>query len=109
MRPTITETTLRELIKAGSVSSAVLVGQRGGFAVGVSFADSDRFLSTTRGEVRLFANLNTAAHFLSRFGLVKFEVDATEYVPCRLRKARPDRAAALRKTRTTPEQQSLLP
>lgn len=47
--------------------------------------------------------------FLRQVGIEMFEVDARFYQPGRIRKARPDRAEALRKTRTTPRQQELLP
>lgn len=104
----IKEPTLRELIGANSVRSASLIGRRGGFSVSVRIGLVDKSVATTRGEVRLFANLNTAVNFLRKLGLAKFEVDATNYEPGRLRKARPDRAAALRNTRTNPRQTELL-
>lgn len=105
---TIKEPTLRELIAASSVESALVVGQKGGFAIRLRYGLIERNLATARGEVRVFANLNTAASFLRKRGITKFEVDATEYEPGRLRKARPDRAAALRNTRTNPRQTELL-
>lgn len=108
MVPTIKEPILRELIAANSVRSASVIGQMGGFSVNVRYDVGERSLATARGEIRLFANLNTAVFFLRKHGLTKFEVDATNYEPARLRKARPDRAAALRKTRTKPRQTDLL-
>lgn len=108
MLPTIKESVLRELVAANSVRSASVVGQTGGFAVNVQYGVGERSLATARGEMRLFTNLNTAVSFLRKHGLTKFEVDATNYEPARLRKARPDRAAALRKTRTKPRQTELL-
>jgi hypothetical protein len=87
---------------------ASVVGKRAGFGIVVRLGGGDRSLGTTRGEERLFANLNTAALFLRDVGLPRFEVDITEFEPGRLRKARPDRADALRKTRTKPIQERLL-
>lgn len=104
MLPTIKEPVLRELVAANSLRSASFVGQTGGFAVNVRYGVGERGLAIARGEIRLFANLNTAGFFLRKHGLTKFEVDATNYEPARLRRARPDRAAALRKTRTKPRQ-----
>jgi len=74
----------------------------------VRYGSVEKNLVTSRGEVRLFANLNTAVNFLRQQGLTRFQVDATNYEPGRLRKARPDRAAALRNTRTSPRQPELL-
>jgi hypothetical protein len=100
MRQTIKETTLRELVEANAVRSACVVGLRGGYAVTVRYGLTERTLATTRGGVRIFAALDTASEFLRKIGLARFEVDATGYEPGRLRAARPDRAEALRKTRT---------
>jgi hypothetical protein len=108
MQLTLKETTLRELVEAQSVRAACVVGLKGGYAVTVRYGLIERTLATTRGEVRVFASLNTAADFLRKLGLAKFEVDATGYEPGRVRPARPDRAEALRKTRTKLKQAELL-
>lgn len=107
MLATIRENTLRELIETNSIRTAYLVGQSGGYAITVRCGETERLLATTRGEVRLF-KLNNAADFLRSIGLDKFEVDCTNYVPGRLRKARPDRAEAMRKTRTKLRQEILI-
>src|SRR5437867_11093352 len=99
MQPPISEGTLRELLSSTSVTSTVAVGQRGGFAIVVRYGEAQRTLASRRGAPRIFASLNTATSFLQRLGLKKFEVDATEFEPGRLRKPRPDRAEALRRTR----------
>jgi hypothetical protein len=65
-------------------------------------------LGNSRGNLRQFASLNTAVDFLRRVGVARFEVDAEEYERGRTRKPRPDRAEALRGTRTRPRQQSLI-
>lgn len=105
---TISHQILKELVEAGSVRGACLVGQRGGFGVVVRYGMVERTLSSTRGQVRLFASLDTAMPYLKRLGLPRFEVDASSFEPGRLRKPRPDRAEALRKTRTRPTQQKLI-
>ena len=97
---TIRETTLRELIEAGSVRSVAAVGRHGGFFVSVSCGGIDRALASARGAIRLFPNLTTLAALLCRLGISSFEVDAANYEPGRVRSARPDRAEALRRTRT---------
>lgn len=101
---TIRETTLRELIEAGSVRSVVAIGQHGGFLVSVRCGEIDRALASARGAVRLFPNLTTLAALLRKLGISGFEVDTAHYEPGRVRPARPDRAEALRRTRTRPKQ-----
>ena len=102
------EATFREFIDIGAVSRVRLIGTRGGFTLTVSCGGIDRVLGNSRGSLRQFASLNTAVDFLRRVGLAKFEVDAEEYERARTRKPRPDRAEALRHTRTRPRQQPLI-
>lgn len=107
-RETIREPTLRELIEANSITSAIMIGQKGGFAISIRCGATERLLANSRGEVRLFSNLTTLATYLRRLGISHFEVDTANYEASRLRPARPDRAEALRKTRTKLRQASLL-
>lgn len=103
----IRETVLRELIQASPELSARIVGKDNALMVLVRLASGEKTLVTTRGAIRLFASLNTAAAFLGDMGLVRFEIDISHYRPGRLRGPRPDRAAALRLTRTRMQQQPL--
>lgn len=105
---TIKKTTLQELVAANSVRSACVVGRRGGFTVTVRYGEAKKDLVSSRGGLRMFASLNTAADFLRKLGITKFEVDATGYEPGRLRAARPDRAEALKRTRTKPYQITMI-
>lgn len=105
---TIREPTLRELIETNSINWTCAVGGKGGFAVVVNFGISNRFLASTRGGVRLFSNLTTIATYLRKLGVSRFDVDTSNYEAGRLRPARPDRAEALRKTRTRLHQADLL-
>lgn len=104
----IRESTIREMIQGGSAWTACLKGETGGFSVVFRFKDNSRTLASSRGQLRRFASLNTAADFLKQLGIYTFEVDTSLYIAGRIRKARPDRAEALRKTRTIPRQQELL-
>jgi hypothetical protein len=103
---TIREITLRELVDANSVRLISAVGQLGGFAVAVHCGMAERFLASTRGEIRLFPNLTTLAALLRKLGISRFEVDTSNYEPGRVRPARPDRAEALKRTRTKRRQAS---
>jgi hypothetical protein len=104
---TIKEITLRELLSTRSISAIHVDGHSCGYALRVCVGDEERLLATTRGEIKLFS-LDSVAKFLRELGVVKFEVDTTDFTPGRLRKPRPDRAAALRKTRSNPVQDLLL-
>lgn len=108
MTEMIREATLRELIEASSISSTAAVGQRGGFFVSVQCGKQKRVLANARGDVRLFANLTSLATYLRRLGVSRFAVDTRQYAAGRVRPARPDRAEALRRTRTKPRQADLL-
>jgi hypothetical protein len=104
---TIKEQLVRELIQATGQVRAIAVGAQGGFAVHFQFGSSDKTLVNSRGNVRFFASLDTAGLFVQSVGISHFEVDMTRHQPGRLRKARPDRAEALRQTRTRLRQQAL--
>ena len=103
----IREPVLRELVQASGTVGASVVGKGNGFAVVVKWGLVEKTLATSRGQVRLFASLDTAASFVRSVGISRFEVDVSRYEPGRLRSARPDRAAALRLTRTRMQQQPL--
>lgn len=102
----IRETMLRELAEANSIRLVKAVGQQGGFAITVCYGAVERLLSCTRGGIRLFPNLTTLATFLRKLGITRFEVDTANFEPGRVRPARPDRAEALRRTRTRRQQGS---
>jgi hypothetical protein len=104
---TIKEPVLRELIQASEAVSAIVSGRERGFAVLVHLGTSDKLLATSKGAVRLFASLDTACSFVKDLGLERFEVDMSGYQPGRLRSARPDRAEALKLSRTKMQQQDL--
>ena len=104
----IKEPTLRELIASGAVRSAVVVAKGPGFALLMQCGENLRSLANKQGEPRLFASMDTVVPFLKKLGLTRFEVDVTGHEPGRLRKARPDRSEALKRTRTRPRQPALI-
>jgi hypothetical protein len=101
------EQALRELVESGFAQAALVVGMRGGYGISIRNGSSESTLQSSRGEVRLFT-LETAAKYLRQIGISRFEVDASNFEPGRIRKPRPDRSEALRKTRTTPRQALLV-
>lgn len=92
--------TLRDLLVAGTVGELKAVGAKGGFFVRVSYSGATGLLATGGGKPKCFASLNTLANFLSDLGINRFVVDSSTYEAGLLRKPRPDRAAAMRMTRT---------
>lgn len=92
---TIKEPVLRELAMAKVIKNACLEGATGGYMITVWQGAELRTLISARGNPRLFT-LDNAAKYLTALGVHRFEVDATSFVPGRIRKARPDRAAALK-------------
>ena len=101
------EQTLRELAASGAVHSVLVLGMRGGYGISIQLGAVEGLLESSRVEVRLLT-LETATRLLRQMGIPRFRVDATNYEPGRMRKPRPDRAEALRKTRTNPRQELLL-
>lgn len=104
---TIKEPILRELVQATGQVDATVNGRERGFAVTVRVGPAQKILVTSRGSIRLFASLDTAGAFVRDMGIPRFNVDMSRHEPGRLRKARPDRAQALRLTRTKMHQESL--
>ncbi|EQD50270.1 hypothetical protein B2A_07363, partial [mine drainage metagenome] len=81
---------LRGLVDAGTVKSATILGREGGYTVMAKVGTQQRPLGTKFGEVRMFASTDTAVKTLREAGLSMFNLDVSEYVPGRLRAARPD-------------------
>lgn len=104
----IKESVLREIVQASAEVTARIVGKENAFVVIVRLASGEKILTTARGKTRLFASLDTAASYVGELGLLRFDVDISHYRPGRLRGPRPDRAEALRHTRTRMRQQSLV-
>ena len=105
---TIREPVLRELVQASAIVGATVTGRERGFSVIVRIGNNgEKALATTRGGIRVFASLDTAGAFIRDVGLPRFDVDMSGHEPGRLRKPRPDRAEALRRTRTKMQQQPL--
>jgi hypothetical protein len=86
---------------------ATVSGQQRGYALLVQVGGGQKTLVTSRGGVRLFATLDTAGAFVRGLGIPQFGVDMSGHTPGLLRKPRPDRAEALRGTRTKLQQQAL--
>lgn len=71
----ITSTTLRELVEAGSIRHAVIVGEPQGFAIMVKYGLTERVVQARRGHVRRFKTIDAAAKTLQALGIVHAELD----------------------------------
>jgi hypothetical protein len=81
------------------VTGFVARAQDGGFVIEATLGTEvgqTAILGNTRSGSRVFASLSTVAMLLKRLGFDRFVVDASQYVPGRVRAARPDRAAAMK-------------
>jgi hypothetical protein len=94
--PTIDHATFVELVDAGTVRAAHVVGRAGGWGVVVPCGKTARTLAAQRGGIRLFARLDTVVTYLRSIGVNHFDVDAGQYNGGSARRSRPDRADALK-------------
>ena len=98
---------LRTATAAGGLEEVVLKAKGGAFFVHIATAaGGDGLLVTTRSRSpRGFANLAKAMVLLRGMGIVSFTVDTADWTPGQpeRRKARPDRAEAMRRTREAVE------
>lgn len=95
---TIDHTTLAQLVGAGVVRSAHVVGQDGGWGVLVKSGTTECVLAAQRShKMRVFRRLETLVDYLKCIGIPCFEVDARNYIAHSIGVAkRPDRAAAMK-------------
>lgn len=97
---TIDHGTLAELVKAGAVRGAHVVGQPGGWSLRVKYGAAERMLVAQRSrQARVFRRMETLVSYLKDVGIERFDVDAADYEADGGKvHARPDRAEALRRT-----------
>lgn len=76
---TIDQATLVNLVQAGAVHEANVIGQPGGWEVVVRYGKVRRALAIKRGDVRIFRKLDTLDSFLRGIGLPQYQVDSREF------------------------------
>jgi len=89
--------TLAELAAAGVVRAARVMSQGGAWGVMIEYGAIERPLAAQRGKARLFRKLESVVAYLKGIGIHRFDVDAANHDPARTGRARPDRAAALKR------------
>jgi hypothetical protein len=72
---------LKELIAAGSVTSARVESGDKGLMIVVRVGMNERVVGTARGGLRYFQSLDGAASVLQGYGILRFEVDTAHWVP----------------------------
>ena len=79
---TIDHHTLSELVQAGAVRGAHVVGRDGGWALAAKYGRTERYLAATRSkQIRMFKRLETVVAYLRGIGISQFDVDAAHYDP----------------------------
>jgi hypothetical protein len=81
---------LRELVSAGAVTSARLLGQKGGYRAHVRVGGEEQVLANKLGKVRVFASTDSCINELARAGLTNFTVDVSGYEKALIRGSRKD-------------------
>ncbi len=94
---TIDHSTLAELVEAGALRGAHVVGQPGGWSLRVKYGAAERALAAQRSrQVRVFRRIETLVSYLKDVGIEHFDVDAADY-EAEGGRTRPDRAEAMRR------------
>ena len=94
---TIDHSTLAELVEAGALRGAHVVGQPGGWSLRVKYGAAERALAAHRSrQVRVFRRIETLVSYLKDVGIEHFDVDAADY-EAEGGRTRPDRAEAMRR------------
>ncbi|MDN5752572.1 MAG: hypothetical protein L0H15_04720 [Nitrosospira sp.] len=78
---TIDQVTLERLVEAGAVQGANIIGQPGGWGVVIQYGMTERILAAKRGTVRNFRKFETLVGYLKGVGIVRYQVDATQFDP----------------------------
>lgn len=102
-RETIDHSTLQQLVEAGAVRGADVIGQAGGWGVIIKYGMIERSLAARRGAIRIFARLETLVNYLRNIGILQFNVNASGYNPVSNRPGRPDASRRLKQAFTAAE------
>jgi len=95
---TIDHTTLENLVEAGVVHGADVIGQPGGWGVVVRYGVTERALAAKRGSVRTFRKFETLVSYLKGLGISRYNVNADNFDAAALKatRGRPDSAERMR-------------
>ncbi len=99
-RPTIDHATLARLVEVGAIRVASVIALPDGWSIIFRCGRTERPLTATRGQPRLFRKLETVVSYLTEMGIDKFEVNAGDYDRDTMKtmRSRPDTAAVMQRT-----------
>lgn len=97
--PLLREAALRELIAAEMVGDVLAKGVSGGFVLEVGIGSRNALLASSRGDIRIFASIETMSVVLKRMGVTTFTVDTSNYEAGRVRAAQPERSKMMKEGR----------
>ena len=91
-RESIDHNTLAQLVEAGAVEDAAIIGRSDGWGVRIRAGNAERSLAARRGGLRVFRRFETLVSYLKGLGIDRFTVDASGYDPEQVKEAhrRPD-------------------
>ncbi len=85
---TIDHPTLERLVEANAVRGANIVGRPSGWGVIIQYGMTERVLAAKRGSVRIFRKFETLVSYLKGIGIVRYQVDASQFDVAALKTAR---------------------
>ncbi|MGE4238965.1 type II toxin-antitoxin system RelB family antitoxin [Ramlibacter sp.] len=96
---TIDHSTLTQLVQAGTVRGARVVGQDGGWILRIRYGAVESVLAAHRSrQARMWRRLETLVSYLKEMGIARFDVDASAFDPTASNTySRPDRAEAMKR------------
>lgn len=95
---TIDHVTLQNLVEAGAVRGADVIGTPGGWGVVIKYGMTARSLAARRGAVRTFRKFETLVNYLKGIGLSQYNVNAAGFDSAALKttRVRPDASERMR-------------
>ena len=95
---TIDHTTLENLVQAGAIRGADVIGHSGGWGIVVKFGMTERALAARRGSIRSFRKFETLVSYLKSVGISQYNVNAADFDSgtLKLTRKRPDSSERMR-------------
>jgi len=102
---TVDHNTLKQLVEAGAVRSATVVGQGASWSLIAQVGSNEKTLLSKSKKVREFKKFETIVKYLRGLGIVRFNTDIEKFDPAQKAMGikRPDKAAVLRQAHASAE------
>ena len=93
----INHSALKLLIEAGAIMSTTAFAKADQWMLKVSFGESEKtVLAKNSGKARIWRKLDTLAKYLSKLGIINFDINMIDYDPSQKTLTRPDSAEILK-------------